>query len=82
MEIEPGIMMKGTKAVAGMNTNVKYLVFGMCVAFVLLCAFAGVSVALASARWHVEEGESVHVAVDAAMMPSYEKSCGYNKRVE
>ena len=42
-------MTEGTKAVAGMNTNVKYLVSGICVAFVLLGAFAGVSVALASA---------------------------------
>ena len=46
----------------------------ICVAFVLLGAFAGT----ASARWHVEEGESVHVAVDNAVMHSYEKSCGYN----
>jgi len=61
-------MMKGTKAVAGMN--IKRLVFGICVAFVLLCAFVGVSVA--SARWHVGEGESVHTAVgDEAVMPSY-----------
>ena len=47
-----------------MNKDIKYLVFGMCVAFVLLCAFVGV--ALASTRWHVEEGGSVHVAVDNA----------------
>jgi len=35
-----------------MNKDIKYLAFGMCVAFVLLCAFVGVSVgvALASAR--------------------------------
>jgi len=35
-----------------MNKDIKYLVFGMCVAFVLLCAFVGVSVgvALASAK--------------------------------
>ena len=68
------------KEAIGMNKDIKYLVFGMCVAFVLFSAFAGVgvSVALASARWHVEEGESVHVAVDAAVMHSYEKSCGYN----
>ncbi|RJS72026.1 hypothetical protein CW714_05050, partial [Methanophagales archaeon] len=32
-----------------MNKDIKYLVFGICVAFVLLGAFAGVSVALASA---------------------------------
>jgi len=33
-----------------MNKDVKYLVFGFCVAFVLLSAFVGVSVALASAK--------------------------------
>ncbi|UYZ39621.1 MAG: right-handed parallel beta-helix repeat-containing protein [Candidatus Methanospirare jalkutatii] len=59
--------MKGTKAVAGMN--IKRLVFGICVAFVLLGAFAGVSVA--SARWYVEEGELVHAAGDEAVMPFY-----------
>ena len=32
-----------------MNKDIKYLVFGICVAFVLLCAFVGVGVALASA---------------------------------
>jgi len=32
------------------NKDIKYLVFGMCVAFVLFSAFAGVSVALASAK--------------------------------
>jgi len=59
-----------------MNKDIKYLVFGVCIcmAFMLFSAFAGVGVALASARWHVEEGESVHAAVDAAVMPSYEKS--------
>ena len=51
-----------------MNKDVKRLVLGICVAFVLFSAFAGVSVALASARWHVEEWESVH----AAVMPFYE----------
>ena len=57
-------MMKGTKAVAGMN--IKRLVFGICVAFVL-CAFAGV----ASARWYVEEGQLVHAVGDEAVMPFY-----------
>jgi len=59
-----------------MRWNKKHLVLGICicVAFVLLGAFAGVSVALASARWHVEEGESVHAAVDNAVMPSYENT--------
>ncbi|RJS70243.1 hypothetical protein CW714_07625 [Methanophagales archaeon] len=62
-----------------MRWNKKHLVLGICicVAFVLLGAFAGASVALVSARWHVEEGELVHTAVDNAVMHSYEKSCGY-----
>jgi len=59
-----GVMMKGTKAVAGMN--IKRLVFGICVAFVL-CAFAGV----ASARWYVEEGQLVHAVGDEAVIPFY-----------
>jgi len=51
--------------------NRKHLVFGMCVAFVLFSAFVNV----ASARWHVEEGESVHTAVgDEAVTPSYENT--------
>jgi len=55
-----------------MNKDIKYLVFGICVAFVLLCAFAGAGVALVSAATgHVGEWESVHVAVDATMMPFY-----------
>jgi len=58
-------MMKGTKAVAGMN--IKRLMFGICVAFVLFSAFAGV----ASARWYVEEGELIHAAGDEAVMPFY-----------
>ncbi|RJS72498.1 hypothetical protein CW714_04555 [Methanophagales archaeon] len=56
--------MKGTKAVAGMN--IKRLVFGICVAFVL-CAFVGV----ASARWYVEEGELVHAVEDETVIPFY-----------
>jgi len=54
----------------------KHLVFGISVAFVLFSAFAGVSVSVASAsaRWHVEGGESVHAAVDAAVMHSYENT--------
>ena len=58
-------MMKGTKAVAGMN--IKRLMFGICVAFVLLGAFAGV----ASARWYVEEGELVHAVEDETVIPFY-----------
>ena len=57
-------MMKGTKAVAGIN--IKRLVFGICVAFVL-CAFVGV----ASARWYVEEGELVHAVEDETVIPFY-----------
>ena len=52
--------------------DVKYLLSGICVAFVLLGVFAGVS--LASARWHVEEGELVHAVVDAAVIPFYENT--------
>ena len=57
----------------------KDLVLGVCicVAFVL-CAFVGVALTLTSTRWYVEEGGSVHTAVDNAVMHSYEKSCGYN----
>ena len=64
----------GSGVAVGVNKDIK--LFGICIAFVLLCAFAGV--ALASARWHVEEWESVHAAVDNAVIHSYEKSCGYN----
>ena len=59
-----------------MDENVKYFGLGMCVAFVLLCAFAGVSVALASATtWRVDDDladypdanfTSIQDAVDAA----------------
>jgi len=42
-----------------MNKDIKYLVFGMCVAFVLLGAFAGVSVGGGVCKWHVKEWESV-----------------------
>ena len=51
-----------------MNKDIKHLVFGV---FVLFSAFVGVC--LASARWHVGEWESVHAAVDAAVMPFYER---------
>jgi len=65
--------MKGIKADWNV-VDMKHLAFGVCLAFVLLGAFAGagVSVALASPRWHVGEEESVHTAaVDAAVMPFY-----------
>jgi len=47
-----------------MNGNIKYLVFGVCATLVLLGAF----VVMASATTeYVEEGESIQMAVDAAM---------------
>ena len=57
-------MMKGTKAVAGMN--IKRLVFGICVAFVLLCAFMGVSVASAKTICVPDDYEKIQWAVDNA----------------
>ena len=42
-----------------MNKDIKYLVFGMCEAFVLLGAFAGVSVGGGVCKWHVKEWGSV-----------------------
>ncbi|OFV68322.1 MAG: secreted protein containing Periplasmic copper-binding [Candidatus Syntrophoarchaeum caldarius] len=49
-----------------MKGNIKHLMFVVCVVFMLLCAFAGG----ASARSHVEEGESIQ-AGDGAAMPFY-----------
>ena len=46
-----------------MKGNKKHLVFGVCVAFVLLGAFAGVA---SATTWYVEEGESIQAAVDEA----------------
>ncbi|RJS71737.1 hypothetical protein CW714_05295, partial [Methanophagales archaeon] len=59
----PGVMMKGTKAVAGMN--IKRLVYGICVAFVL-CAFVGVSVAFARTIYVPDDYEKIQWAVDHA----------------
>ncbi|UYZ40121.1 MAG: right-handed parallel beta-helix repeat-containing protein, partial [Candidatus Methanospirare jalkutatii] len=59
----PGVMMKGTKAVAGMN--IKRLVFGVCVAFVL-CAFVGVSVASARTIYVPDDYAKIRWAVDNA----------------
>jgi len=56
-----------------MNKDIKYFVFGFCVAFVLLGAFTGVSVASA-ATGHMGEWELVHVAGDAAVTPFYENT--------
>jgi len=57
-------MMKGTKAVAGMN--IKRLMFGICVAFVLLGAFAGVSVASAKTIYVPDDHARIQWAVDNA----------------
>ena len=57
-----------------MDENIKYLVFGICVAFVLFSAFVGVSVASA-ATGHVGEWELVHAAVgDEVVTPFYENT--------
>ena len=57
-----------------MNKDIKYFVFGFCVAFVLLGAFTGVSVASA-ATGHVGEWELVHAAVgDEVVTPFYENT--------
>ena len=57
-------MMKGTEAVAGMN--IKRLVFGICVAFVLLGAFVGVSVASARTIYVPDNYAKIQWAVDNA----------------
>jgi len=57
-------MMKRTKAVADMN--IKRLVFGICVAFVLLGAFVGVSVASAKTIYVPDDYEKIQWAVDNA----------------
>jgi len=57
-------MMEGTKAVAGMN--IKRLVFGICVAFVLLGAFVDVSVASAKTIYVPDDYEKIQWAVDNA----------------
>jgi len=75
MEIEPKEFWDDMKW--SMNTNVKYLVFGICVAFVLLCAFVGVSVASA-ATGHVGEWELVHVAGDETVTPFYHENMSHH----
>jgi len=57
-------MMKGTKAVAGMN--IKRLVFGICMAFVLFSAFMGVSVASAKTIYVPDDYARIQWAVDNA----------------
>ena len=57
-------MMKGTKAVAGMN--IKRLVFGICMAFVLLGAFMGASVASAKTIYVPDDYGRIQWAVDNA----------------
>ena len=59
-----------------MDENIKHFVFGVCIAFMMLGAFAGAGVALASATtWHVDDDlvqrpdanfTSIQDAVDAA----------------
>jgi len=51
-----------------MNENTKHLVFSVCVAFVLLGAFAG---GTSATTWYVEEGGSFQAAGDEAAMPFY-----------
>jgi len=75
MEIEPKEFWDDMKW--SMNTNVKNLVFGICVAFVLLCAFVGVSVASA-ATGHVGEWELVHVAGDETVTPFYHENMSHH----
>lgn len=45
------------------NEKIKHLVFGVCVAFVLLGAFVGV---VSTKTWYVEEGNSIQDAVNNA----------------
>ena len=81
-------MMKGTKAVAGMN--IKRLVFGICVAFVLLCAFVGASVASARTIYVPDDYAKIQWAIDNAsagdtiiVRPgTYTENVDVNKSVE
>ena len=59
------VMMKGTKAVVDMNIS---LVFGICVAFVLLCAFMGVSVASAKTIYVPDDYAKIQWAVDLSLI--------------
>ena len=49
-----------------MNKDIKYLVFGMCVAFVLLCAFVGVALASATTIYVPDNYAKIQWAVDNA----------------
>jgi len=51
-----------------MNKDIKYLVFGVCVTFVMLGAFAGAGVALASAKtiYVPDDHAGIQWAVDNA----------------
>ena len=60
-----------------MNKDIKYFVFGICVAFVLLGAFTGVSVASA-ATGHMGEWELVHVAGDETVTPFYHENVSHH----
>ena len=46
--------------------NIKYLAFGICIAFVLLCAFVGVSVAFAKTIYVPDDYAKIRWAVDNA----------------
>ena len=48
-----------------MNENIKHLVFGVCVVFVLLGAFVG---GASATTWYVEEGDLIQAAVDSASL--------------
>ena len=60
-----------------MNKDIKYFVFGFCVAFVLLGAFTGVSVASA-ATGHMGEWELVYVAGDETVTPFYHENVSHH----
>ena len=70
---EVKLRMKRNANKGEMDENIKYLVFGICVAFVLLCAFAGVSAASA-ATGNVGEWELVHAVGDEVVTPFYENT--------
>ena len=70
---EVKLRMKRNANKGEMDENIKYLVFGICVAFVLLCAFVGVSVASA-ATGNVGEWELVHAVGDEVVTPFYENT--------
>jgi len=60
-----------------MNKDIKYFVFGICLAFVLFSAFAGVGVASA-ATGHMGEWELVYVAGDETVTPFYHENVSHH----